>query len=64
MTFYPLPRKGEQEMQEENNDNYKLSPSPLYLIWPSPSLCRWGLAGITPVLLIRTQMSAPCSKSF
>lgn len=42
MTFYPLPGKGEQEMQEENNDNYKVSPpshlSLLIIVWVG--LCR------------------------
>lgn len=47
MTFHPLPRKGEQETQEENNDNINNIPLP-YLIGPSPSLCGWGPAGITP----------------
>lgn len=45
MIFRPLPRKDEQEMQEEGNDYHKVSlPTSL---WSSPSLCAWDPMGIT-----------------
>lgn len=62
MTFHPLPGKGKQETQEENNDNYKFCLP--YLIWTSLSLYEWGPAEITPILQMGKQRSAPLLQAF
>lgn len=63
MTFHPLPRKGEQETQEENNDNINNIPPSLsnqalsIIVWVGP--CRDH-----PFLQTGKQRSAAGSKHF